>query len=229
LSLLDRKIAAPLERIALDRPFTDALNASESPRQGAIAYSNAVQAANVLITAKKAATGTAQIRAVEAALGQLQAVKARHRPTAIAACQVYETANNDKTIKESEKAAARVKLDEHTKQVIGLYEKTVFALPKPNIPIPVACPAPVFKILINEIPVELGDAGTPLDKQASAIPSAPATKARSHLRFFSPNSNMTVTSRAGSLFSTTRSIARTPFGRITLLKRSGSAAKGVSR
>jgi wobble nucleotide-excising tRNase len=194
LSLLDRKIAAPPETIALDDAYTEARAAAESLRHAAATYNGAVQIANAAITAKKAATGNADVRAVESALRHLQAIKARHQPAAIAACQAHENALKEKETKEDEKVAARTKLDEHTEQVIGHYERSIndllddfqagFRITETKHAYPGGVPSSSFQILINETAVNLGDASTPLDQPSFRNTLSSGDKSTLALAFF---------------------------------------------
>lgn len=194
LRLLDQKSAAPLERTAPDSAFADAANEVESLRQAAIAYNGAVQTANATIAAKKAAAGNTDAGAVQGALRQLQAIKARHQPAATAACRAYETALTDKTTLEGAKVAARAKLDEHTKQIIGRYEKSIntllddfqagFRITETKHMYPGGVPSSTFQILINDTPVELGDANTPLDQPSFRNTLSSGDKSTLALAFF---------------------------------------------
>jgi wobble nucleotide-excising tRNase len=173
LDLLEQKAAAPLEQIAPAQAYADALRATESARQAATAYNEAVQTVNAVITAKKASTGRVDASTVEAALRRLQATKARHQPVATAASQAHQDAIGTKEAKEAQKAAARSRLDEYTSQIIGRYERTInnllddfqagFRITGTKHTYPGGVPSSSFQILINDTPVDLGDANTPLD------------------------------------------------------------------
>jgi wobble nucleotide-excising tRNase len=173
LQLVDKKHSAPLERILLDAGFLAAVAAADSLRKGATVYNESVQRANVAISEKKAAAGSADVRAVEDALRHLLAVKARYQPSAIVACEALDNATKEKKSLEDDKASARARLDEYTKQVIGRYEKTIndllddfqagFRITETKHAYPGGVPSSSFQILINDIPVDLGDASTPLD------------------------------------------------------------------
>jgi wobble nucleotide-excising tRNase len=133
-----------------------------------------VTAANAIITAKKRATGAADVRTVEAALARLRATKTRHEPDARKACDELILAQLEKIAIEENKAAVRKQLDEHTETVIGRYEQTInqllddfnagFRITGTKHGYPGGVASSTYQILINNMPVDLGDAGTPLDR-----------------------------------------------------------------
>jgi wobble nucleotide-excising tRNase len=157
-------------------------------------YNEAVQTANVVITAKKAATSTADVKTVEVALRQLQAIKARHQPAARTACAAHETATREKKVLEDRKAAVRTTLDEHTQKVIGRYESTIntllddfqagFRITGTKHDYRGGVPTSSFQVLINDIPVDLGGADTALDKPSFRNTLSSGDKSTLALAFF---------------------------------------------
>ena len=172
LRLVDQKATMPLEPIVPDRAYTDAYTAVESLRELATKYNSAVQKSNASISTKKLATGSARKETVEDALRQLQAVRSRQQPAAIAACQALDNAVQEKKALEEQKTVARTKLDEHTNRVIGRYENTIndllddfqagFRITGTKHIYPGGVPCSSFQIEINGAPVDLGDAETPI-------------------------------------------------------------------
>ena len=170
-SLLNRKAAAPLEAVALDDAFTDAAAQFATLTAAATAYNGAVAAANALIAARKAATGEADIRTIEATLDRLRLTKKRYEPEVTTACEEYQAALKAKAKIEEQKAAAKDKLDKHTKMFIGKYEQTInrllsdfhtgFSITKTKHGYPGGIASSSYQILINDTPVELGDGKTP--------------------------------------------------------------------
>ena len=75
--LLNRKAAAPLESVAADDAFTDAAAQFAMLTVAATTYNGAVATANALIDARKAATGAADIKTIEATLASLRHMKKR--------------------------------------------------------------------------------------------------------------------------------------------------------
>jgi wobble nucleotide-excising tRNase len=193
-ALLDRKAAAPLDRITTDQSYADALHAVASLTETTAIYNEAVRTANDIIAAKKTSTGTADARTVEASLHQLQAIKARHQPDARASCHAHATALDEKKALEDQKAAVRDKLDEHTEKVISRYERTIntllddfqagFRITGTKHDYRGGIPTSSFQILINDTPVDLGDDNTSLDKPSFRNTLSSGDKSTLALAFF---------------------------------------------
>jgi wobble nucleotide-excising tRNase len=239
VGLLDQKTAAPLDRIPLDDAYADALHTAESLRDAATDYNEAVRVVNSIINSKKEALGNADVRTTEADLRQLEAIKSRHQPAAAAASHAYETAITEKRMLEEQKEAARDRLDKHTKQVIGLYEKTIndlledfqagFRITGTKHAYPGGVPSSSFQILINDTTVDLGDSDTPLDRPSFRNTLSSGDRSTLALAFFLADLSMTATNHPELLFSTTLSVARTPSERTRLSKRSASPANNALR
>jgi wobble nucleotide-excising tRNase len=169
--LLMRKAEAPLDPVANDQAFSAASSAVTAVREAVGTYNAAVAAANTAIAEKKSASGSVSQSAVESSLRNLQSIKARHQTATNAACSAHIKAIEEKTVLEAQKEAARQKLDEHTQQVIGRYEKTIndllddfqagFRITGIKHAYPGGVPSSSFQILINETAVDVGDANTP--------------------------------------------------------------------
>ena len=174
LAHLDRKAAAPLEKIETDAAFSAATAGVAALAQATATYNQAVGAANVEIETNKASTGATDVKTVETALANLRLVKKRHEPEVKQDCDAYQAALSEKAGIEQQKDAAKVKLDEYTKSVIGKYEQTInrllgdfhagFTITKTEHGYPGGVASSSYQILINGTPVELGDDKTPLDK-----------------------------------------------------------------
>ena len=173
-SLLIRKAAAPLEAVAFDDAFTDAADQFAMLTAAATTYNGAVTAANALIAARRAATGAADVRTIEATLAGLRLTKKRYEPEPRTACEAYQTAVTEKATIEEDKTAAKNNLAHYTKTVLGKYEQTInrllgdfhagFSITKTKHGYPGGIASSSYQILINSAPVELGDDRTPLDQ-----------------------------------------------------------------
>jgi len=194
LALLNRKAASPLEPVAPDQVFT-AVQAAMAGVQDAVAvYNAAVAAVNLVIEAKKAATGAADIRAAQTALTCLQGVKARHEPTGVGACLGLVTAMAEKDAIESEKVEVRRKLDEYAGKVMVQYEKTMnglltefragFRITGTTQNYAGGVVSSTYRILINETAVDLGDAATALDMPSFRNTLSSGDKSTLALAFF---------------------------------------------
>ena len=123
---------------------------------------------------KKPRQGATDITTIEAALVTLRLTKKRHEPEVKTACEKYQAAVAEKGRIEEQKAAAKDKLDKHTKTVLGKYEQTInrllgdfhagFSITKTEHGYPGGVASSSYQILINATPVELGNDKTPLDK-----------------------------------------------------------------
>lgn len=194
LALLDRKAASPLEPIASGDALTAAQASLAGLQEGAAAYNATVASTNAVIAAKKAATQAADIRTVQNELTRLQAVKARHEPAGAAACQEFEATLVQKDAIERDKATVRKKLDEYAQQVMGQYEKTINRLLdefQAGFRITGTAPSYAggvvsssYKIVINDTPVELGNADTALDKPSFRNTLSSGDKSTLALAFF---------------------------------------------
>ena len=173
-SLLNRKAAAPLEAVAFDDAFTDAAAQFAMLTAAVTTYNGAVNAANALIAAKRAATGAADVRNIEATLASFRLTKKRYEPEVKTACEEYQTAVREKAKIEEQKTAVKDKLAEYTKTVLSKYEQTInrllsdfhagFSITKTKHGYPGGIASSSYQILINGTPVELGDDRTPLDQ-----------------------------------------------------------------
>jgi len=173
LVLLDRKAATPLERVPVDAFFGAAHDVLVAMQKDAATYNHTVRAANATVTAKKTATAAADIRTVSDGITRLLAIKKRHEQDSKEACRDYNVAVGEKEALEYKKASFKEKLDNYTEQVIGQYEETInrllddfqagFRITGTKHCYPGGVASCTYSILINDTPVELGDANTPLD------------------------------------------------------------------
>jgi wobble nucleotide-excising tRNase len=173
-SLLQKKAGTPLDAVAPDETFTQALADFETLRAELASYNAAVAAANAIITARKRQAQTANVREVEAALGKLKAQKARHLEEVPALCADDGRLQGEKNALDQEKATAKEQLDAHTAQVIAQYGQSInhyldrinagFRITTPTHTYRGGPPSTSYQILINQNAVDLGDAGTPLDR-----------------------------------------------------------------
>lgn len=193
-ALLDRKAAAPLEIIFPDSPFTDVLARLADGQEAVNEYQRAVDAANAVIAAKKAATQTADVAKVEAELSDLRTTKRRYEPDAVRACADHAVALAEKKRIEERKAAVRAQLDQHTRQVIGRYEQTInqllddfhagFRITGTKHDYLGGVAGSSYQILINNRSVDLGDSETPVDKPSFRNTLSAGDKSTLALAFF---------------------------------------------
>lgn len=194
IALLDKKTAAPLENIWLDQRFNTATNVVAALLSSAAEYNRAVLKADAIIQAKKASLEGANEDRVRSELGRLKATKSRHTPEAVKACNEHAAAVRQKEQLERDKEAVRQKLDEHTKTIIGTYEKTInklladfqagFRITGTKHAYPGGVPSSTFQILINDTAIPLGDEKTPLSSPSFKNTLSAGDKSTLALAFF---------------------------------------------
>jgi wobble nucleotide-excising tRNase len=194
LALLDRKAAAPLENVAPDSDFADALTALDGVQKTSTTYNKAVKAANDVIIAKKAAAEAADTTAVEKALASLRAIKKRYEPDVSRACADYANAVAEKKVFENDKATLRAQLDKHTGSVIDRYQQTInqlladfqtgFSITGTSHDYRGGVPSSNYQILINNTRVDLGDSETPLHEPSFRNTLSAGDKSTLALAFF---------------------------------------------
>lgn len=173
-ALLERKTAAPLDRLTPDAFFDGAMAALGIVQAAVGSYNAAVAAGNAVIAARKAAAGAANVRAAEMTLARLRAVKNRHEPAGRSASQAYQASLSEKNAIEGKKEETRRQLSAYSEGVIRRYEQSInrflddfgagFRLTGTAHNYLGGPPSSTYQIMINDTAVELGDASTPLDQ-----------------------------------------------------------------
>ena len=173
LALLDRKKATPLDPIALDASVIAAGAAFKTAQTNVNTYNQAVQTANATIAKKKTATATSNVNTVEASLIRLQAIKKRQEPDAKNACQKYQETLTEKRTLETRKENCKGRLNNHTKKVIGSYQDSInqflrdfhagFEIVDMKHGYPGGVASSSYQLLINDVPIDIGDSGSPID------------------------------------------------------------------
>ena len=173
-ALLQIKGGAPLDAVAPDENFTQALAGVEMLRASMEAYNAAVAAANAVIEARRRETQAANARDVKTALAKLRAQKARHTDEVRELCATDELLQGEKIALENEKARARELLDAHTQRVITQYGQSIngylekinagFRTTTPTHNYRGGRPSTSYQIVINQNAIDLGDAATPADR-----------------------------------------------------------------
>lgn len=173
-ALLRTKAGTPLDAVAPDETFTHALEAFEGLRTDLATYNAAVAGINAVVAARKRQAQTANVREVETAIGTLTAQKDRYAGDLPELCATDQRLQAEKTALDQQKATAREQLDQHTAQVIAQYGQSInhylerinagFRITTPTHTYRGGPPSTSYQILINQNAVDLGDAGTPLDR-----------------------------------------------------------------
>ncbi len=174
LARLKLKRSSPLEPVPEDAAFGVAQTELQAIVTKALGYNAAIIAANASISAKKAEMETGNLAAAKAGLALLLAMQKRYEAGVVADCAAYSGMFHAKAILDSDKAAAKAKLDAYSEDVVERYEKRInkllcvfgagFRIGETKTSYAGGSVSSSFQILINNVPVVLGDAATPAAK-----------------------------------------------------------------
>lgn len=174
IALIDKKASDPLEAIATDQSFLNAVTTYESEKAKVDALNQAINVANGLITAKKAEVGAADVAAATAELQRLKAIKTRHSPAVVTLCNDYTALVGAKADIETTKAAIRSQLDQHTNTVVTPYQRRInefldafnagFSITETKHSYTGGSATSTYQLVINKTPIDIGGSNTPKDK-----------------------------------------------------------------
>lgn len=175
--LLKRKEASPLEAITIAEADRQAFEAFASMTEAVSTYNAAVDAANVLIAAKKAKTAGGNLSLAESKLVELRNGQKRHANTIVKGlCDEYINLVTEKETLDTDKTKAKSDLDTHADQVLTKYEKRInvhldnfgatFKICNTGTKYPGGKPTTDYQLSIDNTAVNLGDS-----KSASTGPS----------------------------------------------------------
>jgi wobble nucleotide-excising tRNase len=173
-TVLDRKAAALLEPIAEAAELAAARDQQTVIADRMTAYNAACASANVPIGTVKATAEGGNLAAAEDELRRLETIKRRHEPASITACDMYRQLDAEKQDLERRKEEVRGQLEAHTGRVIEPYERRInhyldlfnagFQIARTDHGYPGGIAASTYRLVINNMSVELGDARTPMDR-----------------------------------------------------------------
>jgi wobble nucleotide-excising tRNase len=118
LALINKKAGAPLETVKTDPQFVKALAEYTRLKTIVSGVNTAIKSANALIEAKKTATGAIELKAADADLVRLKAVKTRHTPEVATLCNDHAKLVTAKDLidKRKEKARKHVEMSDAVAQ-----------------------------------------------------------------------------------------------------------------
>lgn len=171
LALAQKKQDKPINAVALDDEFTNALDNVQILRPMVNAYNAAIAVCNTSITAQKASVQRgADIEALKRTLADLQAKKRRFEPDVAQRCQHYQAAITAKVALEGQKESAKQRLDQHCQNILGTYEETInsyldqfntgFRITNSRHLYTGGTPSSHYQIQINNRAIDLGDSRT---------------------------------------------------------------------
>jgi wobble nucleotide-excising tRNase len=166
---LRRKEASPLEKILLGDDIKHAFEAYAKLIENVAKYSEAVDAANGLITQKKQKTASGNLAAEEAQLIELRNAKKRHEDAPVKKlCDDYLKLKQEKDQLDTDKSKAKQDLETYADKILVKNEKAInqqlanfgagFRLCNAGTTYPGGKPTADYQLSINGTPVSLGDA-----------------------------------------------------------------------
>lgn len=170
-ALIARKERSPLDSIRPDDLFTGAETALSHLSSHITAYNTRVAVINEEVATKKRDTLAGDLPGTQTALGRIQAAKTRYSAEATAACSAYTEAVEAKKRFEDAKKRAKDKLDAESDAVLKAWESDLnrlllnfgaeFGIGKMGRSYLGGSPSSSYHIIINQVPVELGDQNSP--------------------------------------------------------------------
>lgn len=125
MSLLDAKIAAPLEPAKLTESYVNATKAWMEACKDADTSSTTISSDNALIADVKATSGQSDRAAVEREIAAFEGVKKRHTPPVSTLVSEFKKLITDKADLVKNKDAKKAELDAYDKQVLADFETDV--------------------------------------------------------------------------------------------------------
>jgi len=193
-ALVKEKRAHPLEAFAADEEFNAAIADQQTVTDAIDAYNQDVKAANEAIKEKKKEAEEADVKAIETGLVLLGLTKKRYEPKVKLLCDDFITLTADKEKLDEDKKKAKAALDTHADKMIGNYETTInkllqgfgagFTITGSKKSYVGGTPVSEYQILINNQPVDLGDATTSVGEPCFKTTLSAGDKSTLALAFF---------------------------------------------
>jgi len=169
--LIQKKIAAPLDALALPPDVYEAIDAFGFLQTLIQAYNLAVDTANPVIAEVKKSAQAGNLPVLRKELLILEAQKNRHSDEHSPSCTEHLNTQAEKSTVDNSKTAVKANLDAYTEDVLQKYEKdinklldrfgTSFRITGTKQQYLGGSPSSTFKLSINDVPIELGDSKTP--------------------------------------------------------------------
>lgn len=167
---LKKKINAPLEKLDLSESFDNAFKGYQSINEEIEGYNTQVEKINLLISKKKLKVGGSDPILIEKDLNRVKSCKARFEKKTDEMCDTYSGMNLEKINLEKQKREAKLALDTFTEEFFKKYQKNIndylkkfgagFEIVEIKTGYIGGRPSSNYRIKINEIAVDLGDAQT---------------------------------------------------------------------
>jgi wobble nucleotide-excising tRNase len=193
-SLLAKKSAALLEGVPVSEAYNTARSAIEALCKAMEAYNEAVEKANLVISAFKTNANPKRLQAAINELRWLELTKKRHEPEIAAACESYIALSKAKEDLEGHKVTARSQLEEYSRDVVTKYCKRInhylkrfnagFHLDEMKVEFTGRIANSTFCIVINETSVQMGSSETPISEPSFKNTLSAGDKSTLALAFF---------------------------------------------
>ena len=174
LTALDRKLATPLDAVALSSSYIAARDQYAVLLPVIAAYNQQVAMANSAIQSFKAKADPARTQASERELAALHIRKGRFAAAVQEACEKFKWASVAKTKAEDEKLKVRGQLNSYSELVLVRYKNAIntylkrftagYHIDRVKVEYSGRVPNSTFCIVINDTPVEVGNAETPINQ-----------------------------------------------------------------
>ncbi len=165
-----RKVAAPLEMIAIDTALTQAVQEYERITEKVKEYNKVVEQINSSIAQVKLSAGSANVAMLERDLARLLNSRRRHEVAVVQACGEYTNLLEEKRSFEKQKKEAKSRLESQVTTVFEKYQASInqylakfgagFKIAQAKTSFAGGRPSSSYCIEINDTSVELGDTKT---------------------------------------------------------------------
>ncbi len=192
--LTNKKQISLLERISPGEDYSNVLTAYEEIKLEVSLYNQAVTTANELISSRKDTTKGGNLETVNAELIRLIAIKERFEDATDKLCLEYNSATQHKKKLDSQKKTAKEKLDKYSSKIISKFELrinqllknfgTSFRIGETNRRYIGGTPSTTFQVIINDVPVTLGNSSTSISQPCFRNTLSAGDKSTLALAFF---------------------------------------------
>jgi wobble nucleotide-excising tRNase len=192
--LLERKIANPLDPIEPSMQLASAAAALLGATDKCQAYNAWVSNVNALISNRKQQTQVGDLEKIAAQLAQLSLIKLRSDDALRANCDKYSDLLKVRDELSAAKEAAKTKLDNHADEMIKRYEVAInkllksfgagFSIGNSRKNYLGGTATSTYQIIINDLPIELGDANTPIGQPSFRTALSSGDRSALALAFF---------------------------------------------
>ena len=194
ISLVNKKIAAPLEVIGTTREYEQLRKSVEQVNEQLREYNQQIDQANAIIQQRKEATKSGNLAEEELTLRRLEAAKLRHSENGKKSVGELEDCLQRKKDHEDEKRTKREELKTYSETTFGNYGRRInellenfgadFQISNIKPKFVGGHPSSNYSLLINDEEISIGDAKTPRGEPAFRSTLSSGDKSSLALAFF---------------------------------------------